>query len=428
MDRYEDSEAWLARAEHVIPLASQTFSKSRTQLPVGAAPLFAARAQGSKLWDIDGNEFIDLTSALACVTLGYAHPVVDEAIRKQLKDGITFSLPHRLECEVAERLVALVPSAEMVRFGKNGSDATSAAVRLARAHTGRDRIAVCGYHGWHDWYIGSTTRNLGVPLAVQRLTHPFAYNDLGALEEVLGAHPREFAAVIMEPMSYEFPLPGFLEGVQELCDRNGTLLVFDETITGFRFHNGGAQSLFGVTPDISTFGKGLANGMPLSAVVGRRSLMEGMEEIFFSGTFGGETLSLAAAEAVLDFIQEQPVVETLGREGAYLGNAVEEVILRSGAGDFIALGGHPSWQILRFTESDAEISWGLRTLLLQEMFARGVFTIGTHCITYSHSRNDLEMVTRAYREVLPLIAQAREQGSIDDLLQGERLRPLFSVR
>ena len=428
MDRYQNSEAWLARAEHVIPLASQTFSKSRTQLPVGAAPLFAARAQGSKLWDIDGNEFIDLTSALACVTLGYAHPVVDEAIRKQLKDGITLSLPHRLECEVAERLVALVPSAEMVRFGKNGSDATSAAVRLARAHTGRDRIAVCGYHGWHDWYIGSTTRSLGVPLAVQELTHPFTFNDLGSLKEVFAAHPNEFAAVIMEPMSYEFPLPGFLEGVQELCDRDGALLVFDETITGFRFHSGGAQSLFGVTPDISTFGKGLANGMPLSAVVGRRSLMQGMEDIFFSGTFGGETLSLAAAEAVLGFIQEEPVIDTLAYEGTYLSNTVEDIILSSGTGDFLALGGHPSWQTLRITDEDTYIAWGLRTLLLQEMFARNVFTIGAHCITYSHSRNDLEAVANAYREVLPLMARARAQGNIDDLLQGERLRPLFSVR
>ncbi|MEI8083745.1 MAG: aminotransferase class III-fold pyridoxal phosphate-dependent enzyme, partial [Actinomycetes bacterium] len=397
--RYQQSTEWLARAEQVIPLASQTFSKSRTQLPVGAAPLFAARAKGSKLWDIDGNEYIDLTSALACVTLGYAHPVVDEAIKRQLVDGITLSLPHQLECEVAERIVAAVPSAEMVRFAKNGSDATSGAVRLARAHTGRDHVAVCGYHGWHDWYIGSTTRNDGVPRAVRELTHRFNYNNLESLAALFDAHPDQFAAVVMEPMNVEFPKPGFLEGVADLCRQHGTLLVFDETITGFRFSRGGAQTLFGIEPDLSTFGKGLANGMPLSAVVGGRALMLGMEEIFYSGTFGGETLSLAAAVAVLDFLEAEPVIETLNERGSILQGAVRSLIVQTGCSDFLALGGHPSWQILGWREGPEIDTWGLKTLFMQEMFRNGVFTIGSHNLSYAHSIADIDAVIAVYERV-----------------------------
>jgi glutamate-1-semialdehyde 2,1-aminomutase len=210
---------------------------------------------------------------------------------------VIFSLPHPIEAEVAELICEMVPCAEMVRFGKNGSDATSGAIRLARAFTGRDRVAVCGYHGWQDWYIGSTARHRGVPKATRDLTHTFAYNDLTSLDALLDAHAGEFAAVILEPMNVTDPAPGFLEGVKQRAHRHGAVLVFDETITGFRYANGGAQQLFGVTPDLATFGKGLANGYPVSAVAGRREIMKLMEEIFFSFTFGGEALSLAAARA-----------------------------------------------------------------------------------------------------------------------------------
>ena len=314
-ERYACSEALLERALKTIPLGSQTFSKSKTQYPLGVSPYFITRGDGARVWDADGNEYLDFINGLCAITLGYNDPDVTEAVRRQLDDGVIFSLPHPVEMEVAERIVDMVPCAEMVRFGKNGSDATAGAVRLARAHTGRDRVAVCGYHGWQDWYIGATARNRGVPQAVRDLTHTFPYNDPDALEQLLLAHPGEFAAVILEPMNVAEPLPGYLETVAELTRLHGALLIFDETITGFRYANGGAQEYFGVTPDLATFGKGLANGYPVSAVAGRRDLMQLMEEIFFSFTFGGETLSLAASAATLDKLRRENVTDHLARLG-----------------------------------------------------------------------------------------------------------------
>ena len=210
--RYAKSVEYLARAEAVIPLGSQTFSKSRTQYPVGAAPLFAARSQGSHTWDIDGNEYVDLVCSLGAVALGYGDEEINEAVVRQLRDGVTLSLAHPIEAEVAERLVDLVPCAERVRFAKNGTDATSAAIRLARAFTGREHVVVCGYHGWQDWYIGSTSMHRGVPDRTRSLTHAIPYNDAEALEAVIAEYPDQIAAMIMEPMTSTFPAEGYLAG------------------------------------------------------------------------------------------------------------------------------------------------------------------------------------------------------------------------
>src|SRR6185312_4158210 len=222
-ERYRRSEELLARAERTIPLCTQTFSKSKTQFPYGVSPFYAARAQGSHLWDADGNEYIDFISSLCAVTLGYNDPDVTAAVRAQLDNGVIFSLPTELEVQVSELLVELVPCAERVRFGKNGSDATAGAVRLARAFTGRDRVAVCGYHGWQDWYIGATARHRGVPQAVRDLTHNFPFNDLQALETLFDTHAGEFAAVILEPMNVVAPAAGYLEGVRDLAHKHGAL-------------------------------------------------------------------------------------------------------------------------------------------------------------------------------------------------------------
>ena len=293
--RYLKSEEQLARARKVIPLGAQTFSKSITQFPHGVSPYFARRAKGSRVWDVDDNEYVDFASALAAISLGYADPDVNAAVAKQLADGTIYSLSHPLETEVAELICDAVPCAEAVRFGKNGSDATAGAIRIARAYTGRDHVLVCGYHGWQDWYIGATARNKGVPQPTSALTHTFPYNDLPALEALLDRYSGQVAAVILEPMNATQPADGYLKGVQALTKKAGAVLVFDETITGFRYALGGAQEKFGVTPDLATFGKALANGFPLSAVAGRKDIMMEMEHVFFSFTMGGETLSLAAA-------------------------------------------------------------------------------------------------------------------------------------
>ncbi len=428
MRKFDASEAYLARAERVIPLGSQTFSKSRTQYPKGVSPYFITRGEGSRVWDLDGNEYIDFVSALASITLGYNDPDVTEAVSEQLKSGVIFSLPHPLETEVAELICEMVPCAEMVRFGKNGSDATSGAIRVARAYTGRDRVAVCGYHGWQDWYIGSTARHRGVPDAVRELTHPFAYNNLESLEQLLKAHPGEFAAVILEPMNVAEPTPEFMQGVARLAREHGALLVFDETITGFRFHNGGAQALFGVTPDLATFGKGLANGYPVSAVAGRREVMQLMEEIFFSFTFGGETLSLAAAKATLTKLRDQPVLETIARRGEALLAGLRDVIERHGVSDVFHASGHPSWSFLNIRDARGATAFEIKTLWMQEMLQRGFLSVGTHNISYSHSDADIQALLAAYDEVLPMIGRVLSEGRLRQSLRCEPLVPLFKVR
>ena len=419
---------YLARAERVIPLGSQTFSKSRTQYPYGASPYFISRGEGSRVWDLDGNEYIDFVSSLASITLGYNDPDVNRAVRKQLDSGVIFSLPHPVEAEVAELICEMVPCAEMVRFGKNGSDATSGAIRLARAFTGRDRVAVCGYHGWQDWYIGATARNAGVPQAVRNLTHPFIYNDISSLHTLLLHHPGEFAAVILEPMNVVSPTEGFLESVKELTRAHGALLVFDETITGFRFANGGAQQLFNVIPDLATFGKGLANGYPLSAIAGRRDVMKLMEEIFFSFTFGGETLSLAAAKATLTKLNTEPVVSTLCARGETIRAGVGRILTNAKLEDIFSISGHPTWTFLNIRDARGFAASDIKTLWMQEMHQRGILSVGTHNLSYAHSETDVTALLDAYSAVLPFIGKTLSEGSLFDALRCEPLVPLFKVR
>jgi glutamate-1-semialdehyde 2,1-aminomutase len=428
MRKFTKSEQYLARAERTIPLGSQTFSKSRTQFPFGVSPYYVKRALGSRIWDVDDNEYIDFISSLASITLGYNDPDVTAAVRGQLEDGVIFSLPHTLEAEVAELICDMVPCAEMVRFGKNGSDATSGAIRLARAFTGRDLVAVCGYHGWQDWYIGSTARHLGVPQSTRNLTHSFAYNDLSSLESLLVAHPGQFAAVILEPMNTTDPMPGFLEGVQKLARAHGAVLVFDETITGFRYANGGAQELFGVVPDLATFGKGLANGYPVSAVVGRRDIMKLMEEIFFSFTFGGETLSLAAARATLTRLRSEDVVGTIRRRGERLIQGVRELVGQHCVGEFIGISGQPAWSFLGIRDTPKANLWQTKTLLMQELFQRGILAYGTHNLSYAHTDADIDRLLAVYDEVFPLLRRGAIEGRMGELLRCQPLVPLFRLR
>jgi glutamate-1-semialdehyde 2,1-aminomutase len=428
MSRYSKSMEHLLRAEQTIPLGSQTFSKSRTQYPVGISPHFATKAKGSEFWDIDGNRYIDLVSALASVTLGYGDKDVERAVLKQLKSGVSLSLPGILEAEVAELIVEMVPSAEMVRFGKNGTDATSAAVRLARAYTGRDHIIVCGYHGWQDWFISSTTRNKGVPDAVSALTHKFEYNNIESLSTILNEFKGKIAAVIMEPMNSTYPKPGFLESVQKQTRSEGALLIFDETITGFRFAKGGAQELFGVTPDISTFGKGMANGFPLSAVVGRRDVMMEMEEIFFSGTFGGELLSLAAAKSVLQRQIKGGICEQLSDIGEELSSQTELIIADKKLGEVLTLTGHPSWKFLNWQPTELYSIDELKTYFMQQAFQRGLLVLSTHNVTTSFTTSILRRTADIYGDVLTDLSRVIRGSSLRQELLVEPLTPLFRVR
>jgi len=426
--RYSKSIQHLARSEVTIPLGSQTFSKSRIQYPIGISPHFIERAKGAYVWDLDGNRYIDLVNSLAAVTIGYGNKDINRAVSKQLSKGVSFSLPGTLEAEVAELMVRLIPSAEMVRFGKNGSDATSAAVRIARAYSGREHVAVCGYHGWQDWYIGSTSRDRGVPKSVSALTHKFLYNDLDSLRSIFQTHPKGIAAVIMEPMNSQWPIPGFLEEVQKITSLAGALLVFDETITGFRFAKGGAQELFGVKPDLSTFGKGMANGFPLSAVVGSREIMMEMEQIFFSGTFGGELLSLAAAKVVLEKHLNEDISGQLNNIGGNLKECLEEIISENNLDNALQLSGHPSWTFLNWKPTSLYSTDVLKTFFMQEMFEKGVLVLNSHNVSIAMDKRIIKMLLHKYELVLKTIKKNIEEETLLQNLRVQPIEPLFKVR
>jgi glutamate-1-semialdehyde aminotransferase len=289
-------------------------------------------------------------------------------------------------------------------------------------------VAVCGYHGWQDWYIGTTTRDLGVPRAVKDLSHPFSYNNADSLKQLFNAYPGEFAAVIIEPMSSTFPEDNFLEKVRALSSEHGALLVFDETVTGFRFSLGGAQELFGITPDLATFGKGLANGYPLSALVGKAEFMDVVEKIFFSGTFGGETLSLAAAKAVLNKLRTEPVINTIKTRGETLLVGVNQIIIDFAMSDLLSICGHPSWSFLVFKDTPSCSSLEAKTYYMQEMFKRGIFTIGSHNLSYAHIDSHITQLLSSYKEVFGELSRLIRVGELQSKLECNPLVPLFKVR
>lgn len=421
----ERSAELLARGRAVIPGASQTMSKGPTQWVQGIAPAYLARGAGARVWDVDGNEYLDFPMALGPILLGHAHPQVNDAIARQLRDGITFTLPHPLEVEVAERIAAVVPGAERVRFAKAGSDATTAAVRLARAVTGRDRVVVAGYHGWHDWYIASTSRRLGVPAAVTDLVETVGLHDLAALGAAFERRPGEIACVVLEPAGVREPEVGQLRRIVDVVHEHGALVVFDEVITGFRLAMGGAQERYGVQADLACFGKALGNGMPISALVGQAVHMDLFEEVFFSGTHGGETLSLAAAAATLDVLASEPVHEHLWRLGGMLQEGVLAAVAAHGLEDWVTCSGAAPWTIVAVREPHPDPA-GLpaKSLLQQEMLRRGVLFNGSNFISYAHTDDDIAEAIDAYDGAFARLAQALPDD-VEQHLEGPPVSQVF---
>jgi glutamate-1-semialdehyde aminotransferase/spore coat polysaccharide biosynthesis protein SpsF (cytidylyltransferase family) len=414
-----------ARGKALIPAGTQTLSKGPTQFVEGFAPKYIARGRGSHVWDVDGNEYIDYPMGLGPVSLGHGHPEVVQAVTKQLAEGTTFSLMHPLEVSFAERLTRIIPCAERVRFGKNGSDATSACIRAARAKTGRDHVARCGYHGWQDWSIDASygIRARGVPADVMKLTRPFPYNDLPALERVLNENP--CAAVILEPVSTTPPVPGYLAGVRDLATRYGAVLVFDEVITGFRYARGGAQEYFGVTPDLASMGKGVANGLPLSIVVGKREFMEPFEEIFFSFTFGGEVASLAAAQTTLDVMERENYWAHVWRQGAKLQDGFRALSKEYGLASTADCAGMPPWTITVFSETAGFSPLQIKTLFQQEMLRWGVLFSGSQFICLAHSDEDIARTLDAYCEAFKVLRFALDCQAVDKLTLGQPIELIF---
>lgn len=397
---YANSKMMLSKAESLIPLGTQTFSKSKLMFPEGAAPLFVTHGDGAYVFDVDGNDYVDCVNALLPNILGYRDPDVDGAIRDQLSHGISFSLATPLEERLAALLHKHIPSAEMVKFGKNGSDVTTAAVRLARHITGMDEVLVGGYHGWHDWSMAISDRKSGIPQAVQALSWPLKQ------EWFLDAATNGAAAVVIEP---EFYIKEGLVELREACDKSGCLLIFDEIITGFRCGLGGLQKVHGVTPDLSCFGKSMANGMPISALVGLEKHMKRMPEISYSGTFFGETLSIAAAIATIEKMERERVPVWLLSLGISVYANVTAMIQKARLTEYISLYGPMELNRIRFKNN------GVQSLFIQEMAKNGVLIIGSHNLSYAHGKTELDVITRAWEKTLGKLAEAASSNILDHL-------------
>ena len=355
------------------------------------------------------------------LSIGYAIPEIDDAIRAQLEDGITFSMMHPLEVEVAELIKEVVPNTESVRYSKTGADVVSAAVRLARAFTKKNKILCCGYHGWHDWYIAVTDRNNGIPKVIEDLTFTFNYNDI---ESVKDSIDDDVACIILEPFVFQAPTNNFLQELRKLCDEKGILLVFDEMWTGFRVSLGGAQEYFGVRADMALFSKAVANGMPLAILTGRADIMALLDkDVFFFTTFGGEALSLAAAKATIEYMRKNDVQRVIAEKGKRLREGYNKIASSLGM-TYTSCSGFDCRTIMTF-DASAGNPLEMKSLVQQEMIKRGVLWGGFHNVSFSLTEDDIDHILASYAEVLPILKNAVETGNVRELLRGEPVSPVF---
>ncbi len=419
-------------AHRLIPGGAHTYAKGDDQYPVHA-PGFIVRGQGCHVWDVDGNEFIEYGMGLRAVTLGHAFEPVVQAACRQMRLGVNFTRPAPIEVELAELVSEIIPSAEMVKFAKNGSDVTTAAVKLARAYTGRDLVAICSDHPFFstdDWFIGTTEMNAGVPRAIADLTVKFRYNDLDNLRDLFAQYPQQIACVVMEPEASTSPQPDYLNQVKLLCERAGAVLIFDEMITGFRWHLGGAQAFYGVQPHLATFGKAMGNGFAIAALVGRREIMErgGLHHqsprvFLLSTTHGAETHALAAARETIRVYRELDVVEQLWRQGERLQTLVERSVVENRLAGFFELLGRPCNLVFATKDHAGNRSQAFRTLFMQELIKRGILA-PSFVVSYSHSDADIDRTAAAVYEAHLVYRKALEDG-VERYLEGRPVKPVY---
>lgn len=400
------------RACEVMPRCTQTTGKESTQYGRRYAPSFIEKGEGCHVWDVDGNKYIEYTMGLGPVILGHNYPAVTQSVIDQAQKGALFSLPSPALVDVCELITELVPTAEVVRVAKNGSDVTGAAVRAARAYTGREIIAHYGYHGWHDWYVASTPANKGIPGSIRELTLSFDYNDIESLKKIFDDNPGRVAAVIMEPVSIAEPVDDFLEKVQDLARSEGALLIFDEVFTGFRVSKGGAQELYDIQPDLSCFAKAMGNGYPISAVAGPQEVMEVFNEIFFELTYADEAVSLAACKATLTEIKNKPVIDHLWKQGQKIKDGVNLLAAKHGLADHIACKGLPPRTAIDFKNMKASHAQSMRQIFKDECARRGILFAGRHNLSYSHSDGDIDRTLEVYDEVIGTLPQIMDEAAV----------------
>jgi glutamate-1-semialdehyde 2,1-aminomutase len=430
--RFDKSMALRSRFHQVIPGGSHTYAKGDDQYPEFAAP-YMVRGSGCHAWDLDGNEFIEYGMGLRSVTLGHAYQPVVEAAYRQMLLGGNFVRPAAMELECAEALQSMIEGAEMVKFAKNGSDVNNAAVKLARAYTGRDLVAICADHPFFsvdDWFMGSTPMAAGVPQTVRDLTLKFRYNDIASLKALFDQHPKQIACVILEPEKEKPPVDDFLTEVQRLCSREGAVFILDEMITGFRWHNGGAQKFHGVVPDLSSFGKAMGNGFSISALVGKREIMRlgGLDHdkprvFLISTTHGAESHCLAAAIKTMSIYRNEPVVEFLWRQGERLARGFNASIQDHRLQGYVEVMGKPCCMVYATRDQDKKPSQPFRTLFLQETIQRGVL-IPSLVVSYSHTDSDIDQTVEVIHKALGVYRKALEDG-VDKYLKGRSIKPVM---
>jgi glutamate-1-semialdehyde 2,1-aminomutase len=420
-----------AKAHQLIPGGSHTYAKGDDQYPE-QAPTFIVRGKGCHVWDVDGHEFVEYGMGLRAVTLGHAFEPVVQAAYRQMQLGANFSRPATIEVDLAEAMLDVIDGSEMVKFAKNGSDVTTAAVKLARAYTGRDLIAICGdqpFFSTDDWFIGTTEMNAGVPRAISDMTLKFRYNDLESMRELFDQHPGRIACVVMEAEAITPPALDYLRLVKELCEKHGAVLVFDEMITGFRWHLGGAQKFHGVIPHLSTFGKAMGNGFAIAALMGKRDLMRlgGLDHnqprvFLLSTTHGAETHALAASLATMEIYREQNVVEFLWRKGERLRSLVNRSIVENRLEGFFELLGRSCNLVFATNDRYGNRSQAFRTLFMQELIRRGVIA-PSFVVSFSHSDADIDRTAEAVYEAHGIYRKALDEG-IERHLEGRPVKPV----
>jgi glutamate-1-semialdehyde 2,1-aminomutase len=408
------------KAQRLIPGGCHTYAKGDDQYPV-LAPGHIVRGKGCRVWDSDGNEYIEYGMGNRAVTLGHAYEPVLAAIRAELENGVNFVRPASIEVAAAEKFLSLIPNAEMVKFSKDGSDATSGAVKIARAYTGRDLIAICADHPFFavdDWFIGSTPIWGGVPQATRDLTVKFKYNDIESVKALIAQHPGQIAGFILEPTRGVDPKNNFLHDVKRLAHEAGALFILDEMISGFRLHKFGAQHMYDIDPDLSTWGKAIANGFSVSALAGKREYMRlgDLEQwdkprvFLLSTTHGGETHGLAAMMATMDVYANEPVIEHMIAMGKRLMTGIEQVTRAQGVHEYITVSGMPSNAVFGTTDPDKKPSQAYRSLFLQELIQRGVLAPSI-VVSYSHKEADIDQTIEAFDGAMQVYARALNDGA-----------------
>jgi len=417
------------RARKHIPHQTGTFSRAASSFVEGTYPVYAERGKGSRFYDVDGNEYLDYVCGLGPITLGYNYPAMNEAILAQLQKGILFSLPTKNEVELSELLCKVIPNTEMTKFEKSGSNAMTGAVRAARALTRRDKIAYCGSGGvWHDWQAAMVSRDGGVPKFNSDLIKIFEYNDIDGLEQIFEDNKNEIAAIVLEPTHFEKPQKNFLQQIRKLADRNNSILVLDEIVTGFRFDLGGAQRYFDIKGDLVCFGKGMGNGLPISAITGREEFMKKFDELWVSSTNNSESLSLAGSIAVINEMREKNTIEHCWNIGKNLFDGWNRIVEKYNI-DAKMIGYPVRMEAVCFDKQERN-SLALKSLLLEGMVKLGIFMapLGSVYLSYSHSNEDIEKTLSALDEVCSQINSKVTNDEYEKFLEGNMPKKIWTMK